>query len=67
MAIPGQALAYKVGQVTISRLRQDARSRLGDTFDIRAFHDELLGSGPLPLDLLEARIDAWARRQRART
>src|SRR5688572_13306445 len=49
---PGQALAYKVGQMTISRLREKARTELGDAFDIRAFHDEVLGAGALPLDVL---------------
>lgn len=62
---PGQALAYKVGQLTISRLRDKAHKELGDAFDIRAFHDEVLGAGALPLDVLEARIDAWIARTRS--
>ena len=62
---PAQALAYKIGQLTILRLREKARADLGPKFDIRAFHDELLGAGALPLDLLEERIDAWVARVKA--
>lgn len=56
---PGQALAYKIGQLKILQIRQRAETALGDDFDVRAFHDELLGAGALPLDLLEQRMDAW--------
>jgi uncharacterized protein (DUF885 family) len=59
VAIPGQALGYKVGQLKILELRKKAQDRLGPAFDIRAFHDRVLGAGALPLDLLEARIDSW--------
>lgn len=55
----GQALAYKMGQLKILELRARAKQALGDQFDIRAFHDEILGGGALPLDVLEARTDAW--------
>jgi uncharacterized protein (DUF885 family) len=56
---PGQALAYKMGQLKILELRERAKKELGNQFDIRAFHDEILGGGALPLDVLEARTDAW--------
>jgi uncharacterized protein (DUF885 family) len=65
IAWPGQALAYKIGQLTILRLREQARQALGDKFDIRAFHDELLGAGALPLDVLEQRMTAWIARTQA--
>jgi uncharacterized protein (DUF885 family) len=67
IAWPGQALAYKVGQLTILRLREKAKSELGEKFDIRAFHDEVIGAGPLPLDVLEKRIDGWIGAQKNRT
>jgi uncharacterized protein (DUF885 family) len=67
IAWPGQALAYKVGQLTILRLREKAKNELGDKFDIRAFHDEVIGAGPLPLDVLEKRIDGWIGAQKNRT
>jgi uncharacterized protein (DUF885 family) len=62
IASPGQALGYKVGQLTILRLRSEAQEALGTKFDIRAFHDEVLGAGALPMDLLERRIHAWIER-----
>ena len=60
---PGQALAYKIGQLKMLELRQEAEAALGDGFDIRAFHDHLLGAGAIPLDALEARMDAWLLQQ----
>ncbi|MBT2115468.1 DUF885 family protein [Dyella sp. LX-66] len=56
---PGQALGYKMGQLKILELRERAKKELGERFDIRAFHDQILGGGALPLDVLEARTDAW--------
>jgi uncharacterized protein (DUF885 family) len=56
---PGQALGYKLGQLTFSRLRYVAEERLGEHFDIREFHDLVLGGGALPLDILEQRVMAW--------
>ena len=63
IAMPGQALAYKIGQQKIIALRERAERKLGTSFDIRAFHDELLGAGALPLDILEQRMDAWLASQ----
>jgi uncharacterized protein (DUF885 family) len=63
LAWPGQALAYKVGELKIKELRAKSERALGPKFDVRAFHDELLGAGPLPLSLLETRMNAWTARQ----
>jgi len=59
MAWPGQALGYKIGQLKILALRRRAEAALGASFDIRAFHDELLRDGALPLTVLEAKMDRW--------
>ena len=60
---PGQALGYKIGQLKIIELREYAMKKLGKKFDIRAFHDEVLGAGSVPLDVLEQRIHAWVKAQ----
>jgi uncharacterized protein (DUF885 family) len=64
IAWPGQALAYKIGQLKILELRDRAKSALGDKFDLSAFHDQVLDSGALPLDALSDRIDAWIAGQK---
>lgn len=63
IAIPGQALAYKVGQRSISRLRDQAKQQLGDNFDIRAFHRLVLTGGAMPLDILSKQVDSWVAGQ----
>ena len=60
---PGQALAYKIGQMKMLELRGEAETALGEDFDIRAFHDHMLGAGALPLDILERRMDTWLAEQ----
>jgi len=65
IVMPGQALSYKLGQLKILELRAKAKKELGDKFDIRAFHDEILDGGALPLDVLEARVDGWIARAKA--
>ncbi|MEM9668097.1 MAG: DUF885 domain-containing protein [Pseudomonadota bacterium] len=59
MVLPGQATSYKIGMLKIQELRRRAEDALGDDFDIREFHDTVLGGGALPLEILEARIDSW--------
>ncbi len=63
IANPGQALAYKIGAMTIQRLRDQARTALGARFDIRAFHDQVLNSGALPLSVLDSKIRDWIASQ----
>ncbi len=63
MAIPGQALAYKIGQLKILEIRADAEARLGDRFNIKDFHTEVLQDGPMPLSMLAAKIDRWVESQ----
>ncbi|MBU8974658.1 DUF885 domain-containing protein [Lysobacter sp. MMG2] len=62
---PGQALAYKIGQLKISELREKATKQLGPKFDLRAFNDAVLETGSVPLEALEAHIDAWIEAQKA--
>jgi uncharacterized protein (DUF885 family) len=64
IAIPAQALAYKLGQLEMSKLRDRAQAELGNKYDIRAFHDEILNGGALPLDVLDARVTAWIAAQK---
>ena len=63
MAIPGQALAYKVGQLKIREIRNHAEDQLGDKFSVKAFHTEVLRDGAMPLSMLEAKIDRWIEAQ----
>lgn len=63
IAWPGQALAYKLGQLEILKLREQAKQKLGAKFDLRAFHDEIVGSGPLPLDVLDSQVEQWIAAQ----
>ncbi len=64
IAWPGQALAYKLGQLEILKLREKARQQLGAKFDIRAFHDEILANGAVPLDILDAEVTTWIEARR---
>lgn len=65
LIMPGQATSYKIGMNKMLELRAKAESALGDKFDIRGFHDTILGGGALPLDLLEKRVDGWIAAQKA--
>jgi uncharacterized protein (DUF885 family) len=66
IAWPAQALAYKLGQLKFRELRARAQQELGPKFDIRTFHDQMIGSGALPLDLLDAQADKWIAQQKSK-
>ena len=59
MTLPGQATSYKIGMLKIQKLRANAEQELGDKFDIKGFHDVVLGGGAVPLDVLELQVNNW--------
>jgi uncharacterized protein (DUF885 family) len=65
ITLPGQATGYKIGMIKIVELRRKAERELGAKFDLRAFHDLLIGSGSLPLSILERQVDTWISERRA--
>ena len=67
ITVPGQATCYKIGMITIQRLRDEARTALGPKFDYRAFHDVVLGGGAMPLPVLQARVRRWIEAQKSAT
>jgi uncharacterized protein (DUF885 family) len=67
ISTPGQALAYKLGELKIRELRARAEKELGPKFDLRRFHDAVLGQGAVPLDALQTQIDAWIASEKARS
>ena len=66
LVMPGQATGYKIGMLKIQSLRAMAKEQLGDKFDIRAFHDTILGGGALPMTILERQVQAWIVAQQAK-
>jgi uncharacterized protein (DUF885 family) len=65
IVIPGQALSYKIGQRVIRELREEAEAELGDAFDVRAFHRQVLVDGALPMGVLQTKIREWIASQKA--
>lgn len=63
MAIPGQALSYKIGQLKIREIRNKAEVALGEQFNVKDFHTEVLKDGPMPLSMLESKVDRWVSAQ----
>jgi len=64
MSVPGQALSYKIGELKIKELRARYSKQLGTSFNLAAFHDALLMDGNLPLEVLERKMDAWAKQKK---
>lgn len=64
IVFPAQALAFKLGELEIRRLREEVQTQLGGHYDVRAFHDEILNGGALPLDIMEERVNAWITAQK---
>jgi prolyl oligopeptidase len=64
ISVPGQALAYKIGELKIKELRRRSEKVLGEQFDLRDFNDVVLQAGALPLDILEVRVDEWLKTQK---
>jgi uncharacterized protein (DUF885 family) len=64
MVMPGQATGYKIGMIKIQELRKMAETELGDKFDLKGFHDTVLGGGALPLDLLEKVVKQWVEEEK---
>ena len=67
IAIPGQALAYKMGERSIMALRERAKTTLGSAFDLRRFHDAILRDGAMPLAILEAKVERWIAEEKGST
>ena len=64
IVLPAQALGFKLGQLEIMRLREQAQTQLGSHYDVRAFHDEILSGGALPLDVMDERLNGWIAAQK---
>jgi uncharacterized protein (DUF885 family) len=66
IVMPGQATSYKIGMIKILELRADAKEELGDKFDIKGFHDTVLGGGAMPLNILERRVEQWVAAEKVK-
>src|SRR5690606_5629091 len=67
IAYPGQATAYLIGKTEILRVREEAKAELGNRFDIRTFHDVVLGSGPVPLSIMRENVENWVKQVKAQS